>query len=352
MITQLGLDGAWNYGEIYSGSRHLATYSDGTTNFLHADWLGTKRVMTALNATVSETCTGFPFGDGVNCTGTNWTFNGFTDDIHDPETNLEHTLFRQYSGTEGRWLAPDPAGLAAADPSDLQSWNQYSYVENNATSAFDPLGLYCPTEFPDRGHIYCTPCNSIGIGCDLPWSIGGFGGGGFDPLHDSLGCVTSFAPGGPCIPIASLSDQLAALLAELPWNNPCAQSGPWSENPGCGGMGNGFQNTTPTPDPKCIVPVSQQTQTCKEIGKQFVRAYYCTNNSTCCTQAIRTVADEVNNRDTRHNPNHERAELPWMWGGSGTYLEICGDVGPPKPAPTPAPPPKKQSWWDWFKSWF
>jgi RHS repeat-associated protein len=140
MITQFGLNGVWNYGEIYSGGRHLATYSFGTTNFFHADWLGTKRAMTGVNGTVSETCSGFPFGDGVNCIGTNWSYNSFTDDVHDPETNLEHTLFRQYSGTQGRWLTPDPA-MGSAILQAPQSWNRYVYVVNNPTRFTDPTGL-------------------------------------------------------------------------------------------------------------------------------------------------------------------------------------------------------------------
>jgi RHS repeat-associated protein len=140
-ITQIALNGVWAYGEIYAGGSHLATYSGSTTNFLHSDWLGTKRVMTSLNGVSSQTCTGFAFGDGVSCTGTNLGFNGFTDDIHDPETNLEHTLFRQFSGTQGRWLTPDPAGMSSMNTANPQSINRYAYVMNDPVNSVDPLGL-------------------------------------------------------------------------------------------------------------------------------------------------------------------------------------------------------------------
>src|SRR5262249_498789 len=181
MITQFGLNGAWNYGEIYVGGRHLATYSGGTgsgaaTNFYHGDWLGTKRVMTALNGTTSLTCTGFPFGDGVNCTGTNWTFNSFTDLIHDPETNLEHTLFRKYSGIQGRWLTPDPAGTASAHPTNPQSWNRYAYVMNNPVNATDPAGLEynCPFYHQEEGDICLadTVGEEVEMEAALDFSIG------------------------------------------------------------------------------------------------------------------------------------------------------------------------------------
>jgi RHS repeat-associated protein len=50
---------------------------------------------------------------------------------------------REYDATAGRWPSPDPAGLAAADPSDPQSWNRYAYVRNRPLFAVDPLGLDC-----------------------------------------------------------------------------------------------------------------------------------------------------------------------------------------------------------------
>lgn len=249
MITQFALNGTWSYGEIYVGDRHLATYSGGTTNFYHGDWLGTKRVMTALNGTTSLTCTGFAFGDGVNCgTGTNWSFNGFTDDIHDPETNLEHTLFRQYSGTEGRWLVPDPSGLASADPGNPQSWNRYAYVMNDPINSTDPTGLW-PDGF-DSGSIggfgLCGFDASIGCGffpfggC-APYAVScngfpNFGALGIPPVISipPLG----FMPGEFQLPYRSLSQTIEDVLAGLPWNAPSSSCGDLAPcSPDFGGVG-------------------------------------------------------------------------------------------------------------------
>jgi RHS repeat-associated protein len=155
-------DGSLARGEIYAGNRHVATYSAGTTNFMHVDWLGTKRAMTGVSGANSQTCTGLPFADGVSCTGSNWNYNNFGDDIHDNETNLEQTLFRQLSGTEGRWTTPDPF-RGSMDPGDPQSLNRYTYVMNRPMVAVDPLGLYqagpcfmCGTDnssaFEDQGN--------------------------------------------------------------------------------------------------------------------------------------------------------------------------------------------------------
>jgi len=50
-------------------------------------------------------------------------------------------LYRKVHTTQGRWISPDPAGLAAVGLTDPQTWNRYAYVGNNPLSAVDPLGL-------------------------------------------------------------------------------------------------------------------------------------------------------------------------------------------------------------------
>jgi len=46
-----------------------------------------------------------------------------------------------YRPSQGRWLSPDPAGMAAVDPSDPQTWNRYAYVRNSSLNKIDPQGL-------------------------------------------------------------------------------------------------------------------------------------------------------------------------------------------------------------------
>jgi RHS repeat-associated protein len=80
------------------------------------------------------------FGE-LNSSDSGITTHKFTGDERDSETNLDHTWFRQYSSQLGRWMHPDPAGLAAVNPSNPQSWNRYSYVLNKPTNLVDPVGL-------------------------------------------------------------------------------------------------------------------------------------------------------------------------------------------------------------------
>ena len=127
-------------GYVYLGGSFLAEYGNGTTYFVHPDHLGSTRLLTAMDQSLYDMYDYYPFGEAVQ--GGTGTTHKFTGDDRDPESNLDHTLFRKYSSSLGRWTSPDPAGLAAVDPSNPQSWNRYSYVLNNPTDLVDRSGLY------------------------------------------------------------------------------------------------------------------------------------------------------------------------------------------------------------------
>ncbi|MBZ5566423.1 MAG: RHS repeat-associated core domain-containing protein [Acidobacteriia bacterium] len=142
MIAVLGDSGSLSRGEVFAGGRHLVTYANSTTYFTHADGLGTERVRTDPQGNVVNVCTSLAFGDGKSCTGPYTSANQFTGEPFDYWSGLDHFWFRDYSSNPGRWMSPDPAGLAAVDPSNPQSLNRYAYVMNNPTNLIDPLGLF------------------------------------------------------------------------------------------------------------------------------------------------------------------------------------------------------------------
>jgi RHS repeat-associated protein len=72
---------------------------------------------------------------------TDGSFTGQTQDVVQGQTGIYDFLFRQHASSQGRWLVPDPAGLAAVDPTNPQTWNRYAYVANNPLSNIDPIGL-------------------------------------------------------------------------------------------------------------------------------------------------------------------------------------------------------------------
>jgi RHS repeat-associated protein len=120
------------------------TYANNTTYFNRTDNLGTSRLTTDYTGAVQRTegVLMGPFGDGFSETGSQFVdFAGFAGGMWDSENNSDHFGAREYAKTQGRWLTPDPAGLAVVNPTDPQTWNRYAYVNNNPTTFIDPSGL-------------------------------------------------------------------------------------------------------------------------------------------------------------------------------------------------------------------
>ena len=152
------------------------TYANGTTYFNRTDNLGTPRVSTDYTGAVKRTETMGPFGDGFTESFAGLDFTGFAGGVWDQENNGDHFGAREYAKTQGRWLTPDPAGLAAVDPSNPQTWNRYAYVMNNPLSFTDPTGLKL-----------CDGCHFLGSG----------GGGGCNMDGMSTPCDVVIASLGP-----------------------------------------------------------------------------------------------------------------------------------------------------------
>ncbi len=108
-----------------------------------------------------------PFGDNFTETLSTLDFTGFAGGFWDSENNGEHFGAREYQNTHGSWLSPDPAGLAAVDITNPQTWNRYAYVADNPTSYVDPSGLFKVTCRTTRsGELMCV---------DSGWDVFGMG---------------------------------------------------------------------------------------------------------------------------------------------------------------------------------
>lgn len=138
----------WARGHVFFNGQQIAEYVNGTTYFHHKDHLGSTHVLTGVNQSIIQKLDYLPFGELLSG-GSGTPTHKFTGMELDSETNLDHTWFRKYSSQVGRWMHPDPAGLAAVNPINPQSWNRYAYVLNNPMALIDPFGLddqcYDPT---------------------------------------------------------------------------------------------------------------------------------------------------------------------------------------------------------------
>jgi RHS repeat-associated protein len=135
--------------------------SVAVVNFIHADGLGSPRVVTD-GAGVAQWKWPYisnPFGEHAPVSPSGYTLNlRFPGQYFDAESGLSYNINREYEAATGRYVQADPIGLAAGS-------NIYSYVSSTPLAASDSMGLQ---ESPSVGPGDVLPGNydSSTIGCD------------------------------------------------------------------------------------------------------------------------------------------------------------------------------------------
>ncbi len=120
-----------------TGAKAVYTPS-GLAYYRHHDHLGSSRLATTPSRTMYSSTAYAPFGEPYSKAGT--TDLSFTGQDQDTVSGIHDFLDRNYIPVQGRWFAPDPAGLAAVDLTSSQTWNRYAYVSNNPLAMIDPFG--------------------------------------------------------------------------------------------------------------------------------------------------------------------------------------------------------------------
>jgi RHS repeat-associated protein len=150
----------------------------GLIQYEHADHLGSLRLATTPARGYLSSLAYAPFGEQYSAINQG-DAEGFTG--IGPAFDFDEYDFpaRQYSN-QGRWVSPDPAGLAAVNPAFPQSWNRYAYVLNTPLIATDPTGLGpCPLAYASSGGCGGGSCTLDGqsIDCSTASSVlqAGFG---------------------------------------------------------------------------------------------------------------------------------------------------------------------------------
>ncbi|MFZ0770441.1 MAG: RHS repeat-associated core domain-containing protein [Candidatus Sulfotelmatobacter sp.] len=161
------------------GTAELLGATDGTNHILHSDWLGSSRLSTSFsNHTMAYDVAYAPYGENHAGSGGVTSDLNFTGQSQDTLSGLYEFLYRKHSPAQGRWISPDPAGLAAVDFSNPQSWNRYAYVNNSPLSNVDPTGLFCS-----------GPTYTLGA-CNAFNTTGGSGWNEFDVMNIPIMALT------------------------------------------------------------------------------------------------------------------------------------------------------------------
>lgn len=145
-----------------AGGRLVAEYNTATANngtqYVFSDHQGTPRIITNSQGEPVSRHDYLPFGEEIGNVGMRALLpgSGGIDTVRrkyagmesDEATGMAHTLWRKYDSYSARWTSPDPYGgsITVADP---QSFNRYSYVNNDPVNKIDPSGLM--GKLPDAG---------------------------------------------------------------------------------------------------------------------------------------------------------------------------------------------------------
>ncbi len=222
-VAVLGAAGNWLWTNVYAGGNALATYDNTGTHFTLADWLGTKRM--ELNVTgpsavsAGEQCQSLPYGDGLNCSGSDVNHLHYTGKQRDTESTNDYFNARYYaSNIAARFLTPDPYN-GSYDPNNPQSFNRYMYVNGNPLEFTDPSGLAGAGVLTGIGGNLCLGAGPGPAGAKFNFcdplisaiSVGLFGTSAYVPFFSfavTLGC--SFAPS---------SDTTSSLCGQSGWTS-------------------------------------------------------------------------------------------------------------------------------------
>ncbi len=147
--------------------------------YFHPDHLST-RLMTDASGNLAGQQGHFPFGEAwyAQNTTNKWQFTSYE---HDSESGNDYAIARSYVNRLARFSSPDPAGLAAVDPTNPQSWNRYAYVKNNPLNSIDSLGM---SDCPDLKYT----CGDVGGDLNGAPGVDLFGSVNFGTGNPANGC--------------------------------------------------------------------------------------------------------------------------------------------------------------------
>jgi RHS repeat-associated protein len=139
VVAEINQYGTWMRGYVYSGQQLIAIQSGGNY-FVHQDPIAKSQRITNASGTVVEAIELDPFGGETN-RSTNQYIQSHRYTSWERDWTGDESMFRRYHGWWSRFAHPDPHD-GSYDVTDPQSFNRYSYVQNDPVNFEDPTGLY------------------------------------------------------------------------------------------------------------------------------------------------------------------------------------------------------------------
>ncbi len=141
-MNETSLTGTGGVRNVYVGSVQAAR-EDSRGNWIYPlqDHLGsTRAVLNSSGAKVYDVDY-YPYGTAAYSSGSTTNLYEFTGYETDTESGTNYAVFRNQSGTLGRFLRPDPYD-GSYNITEPKSLNRYSYVGNRPLMFTDPQGMY------------------------------------------------------------------------------------------------------------------------------------------------------------------------------------------------------------------
>ena len=166
IVAEINNSGSITRGFVYLGGQLLAVQQSNQVSWVHQDPVAkSKRVTDAAGAVIS-TIELDPWGGDTN-RSSNEAFQPRRFTTYDRDGNAsDEAMHRRYNRWHTRFDQPDPYG-GSYNITDPQSFNRYSYVQNDPVNFVDPSGLCpegtTPVTDPATGEIECVQGPSASV---------------------------------------------------------------------------------------------------------------------------------------------------------------------------------------------
>ncbi len=205
IVAELNGSGTWTRGFVYLGGQLLAVQQNNQVSWVHQDPVAKSKRVTDSSGNVISTVELDPWG-GDTARSSNEGFQPRRFNTYDRDGNAsDDAMHRRYNRWHLRFDQPDPYD-GSYDMTNPQSFNRYTYVQNDPVNLVDPGGLQTGgsgssggvwVTDPATGQPFFIPAGSWSVTVNGGSSGGGNGlpGGGAGSIFGDTGFLLELPSG-------------------------------------------------------------------------------------------------------------------------------------------------------------